>query len=58
MELIVVQTNLLATELGLPSSTVHAMLRAAKLQPHRIRTSTFSPDPDFEASCSILLGCI
>jgi len=25
------------------------MLVAAKLQPHRIRTFTFSPDPDFEA---------
>jgi len=33
----------LATELGLPSSTVHAMLRAAKLQPHRIRTFTLQP---------------
>lgn len=39
----------LAAELGLPSSTVHAMLVAANLQPHRIRTFTFSPDPDFEA---------
>jgi len=38
----------LAVELGLPASTVHAMLVAAKLQPHRIRTFTFSPDPDFE----------
>src|SRR5580700_6991619 len=39
----------LATELGLPASTVHAMLVAAKLQPHRTRTFTFSPDPDLEA---------
>ena len=39
----------LAAELGLPSSTVHSMLVAAKIQPHRIRTFTFSPDPDFEA---------
>ena len=28
----------LATELGLPASTVHAMLVTAKLQPHRIRS--------------------
>src|ERR1035441_1894178 len=34
----------LAAELGLPASTVHAMLVAAQLQPHRIRTFTFSPD--------------
>ena len=46
----------LAAELGLPSSTVHAMLRAAKLQPHRIRTFTFSPDPDFEAKLLDIVG--
>jgi Homeodomain-like domain len=39
----------LAAELGLLCSTVYAMLVAANLQPHRIRTFTFSPDPDFEA---------
>ena len=39
----------LAQEVGLPSSTVHLMLRASHLQPHRLRTFTFSPDPDFEA---------
>src|SRR5260370_9232956 len=39
----------LAAELKLPASTVHAMLVAAKLQPHRIRTFTFSPDPHFQA---------
>jgi hypothetical protein len=43
-------------ELGLPSSTVHAILRAAKLQPHRIRTFTFSPDPDFEAKLLDIVG--
>ena len=37
----------LAAELGLPFSRVHAMLVAAHLQPHRIRTFTCSPDPDF-----------
>lgn len=46
----------LAVELGLPSSTVHAMLVAAKLQPHRIRTFTFSPDPDFEAKLLDIVG--
>jgi transposase len=46
----------LAAEVGLPSSTVHAMLVAAKLQPHRIRTFTFSPDPDFEAKLLDIVG--
>jgi transposase len=46
----------LAAELGLPASTVHAMLRAAKLQPHRTRTFTFSPDPDFEAKLLDIVG--
>lgn len=46
----------LATELDLPASTVHAMLVAANLQPHRIRTFTFSPDPDFEAKLLDIVG--
>ena len=46
----------LAAELGLPASTVQGMLVAAKLQPHRIRTFTFSPDPDFEAKLLDLVG--
>lgn len=46
----------LAAELGLPASTVHRMLVAAKLQPHRIRTFTFSPDPDFEAKLLDIVG--
>jgi len=46
----------LAAELGLPASTVHTMLVAAKLQPHRIRTFTFSPDPDFEAKLLDIVG--
>src|ERR1039458_9621741 len=46
----------LAAELGLPASTVHAMLVAAQLQPHRIRTFTFSPDPDFEAKLLDIVG--
>ena len=39
----------LARDLGLPPATVHEMLTASHLQPHRVRTFTFSPDPDFEA---------
>jgi transposase len=46
----------LAGELGLPSSTVHLMLRASGLQPHRLRTFTFSPDPDFEAKLLDVVG--
>lgn len=46
----------LAAELGLPASTVHTMLVAAKLQPHRTRTFTFSPDPDFEAKLLDIVG--
>jgi hypothetical protein len=38
----------LARKLGLPHSTVHAILRASQLQPHRSRTFSFSPDPEFE----------
>ena len=46
----------LSAELGLSASTVHAMLVAAKLQPHRIRTFTLSPDPDFEAKLLDIVG--
>src|SRR5579864_1758020 len=46
----------LAQEVGLPSSTVHHMLRASHLQPHRVRTFTFSPDPDFEAKLLDIVG--
>jgi transposase len=46
----------LAAELGLPASTVHGMLVAANLQPHHIRTFTFSPDPDFEAKLLDIVG--
>lgn len=45
----------LAHAVALPHSTVHAILRASELQLHRIRTFTFSPDPDFEAK---LLGTV
>ena len=46
----------LAQELGLPSSTVHLMLRVSHLEPHRLRTFTFSPDPDFEAKLLDVVG--
>jgi transposase len=46
----------LARDLGLPPATVHEVLAASGLQPHRIRTFTFSPDPDFEAKLLDIVG--
>jgi transposase len=46
----------LAEDLKLPRSTVHQILVASHLQPHRIRTFTFSPDPDFEAKLLDVVG--
>jgi transposase len=46
----------LAEDLGLPRSTVHQILAAAGLPPHRIRTFTFSPDPDFETKLLDVVG--
>ncbi len=46
----------LAQDLKLPRSTVHQILVASHLQPHRIRTFTFSPDPDFEAKLLDIVG--
>lgn len=46
----------LARKVGLPHSTVHAMLHASQLQPHRIRTFTFSPDPEFEPKLLDIVG--
>jgi transposase len=46
----------LARAVGLPHSTVHSILRTSKLQPHRIRTFTFSPDPDFESKLLDIVG--
>lgn len=46
----------LARDLGLPRSTVHEILVASGLQPHRVRTFTFSPDPDFEAKLLDIVG--
>ena len=46
----------LARKVGLPPSTVHAILNASELQPHRIRTFTFSPDPEFEPKLLDIVG--
>jgi len=46
----------LAHDLKLPRSTVHQILVASNLQPHRIGTFTFSPDPDFEAKLLEIVG--
>lgn len=46
----------LARDLALPPATVHDVLVASGLQPHRIRTFTFSPDPDFEAKLLDIVG--
>jgi transposase len=46
----------LAKDLKLPPSTVHQILVASHLQPHRIRSFTFSPDPDFEAKLLDIVG--
>ena len=46
----------LARRVGLPHSTVHAMLNASELQPHRLRTFTFSPDPEFEPKLLDIVG--
>jgi len=46
----------LAEDLGLPRSTVHQILVASSLHPHRIRTFTFSPDPNFEVKLLNIVG--
>jgi hypothetical protein len=46
----------LAQDLRLPRSTVHQILVTSDLQPHRLRTFTFSPDPDFEAKLLDIVG--
>src|SRR6266852_4722568 len=46
----------LARKVGLPPSTVHAILNASELQPHRIRTFTFSPDPECEPKLLDIVG--
>ncbi len=46
----------LARKVGLPPSTVHAILNASQLQPHRLRTFSFSPDPEFEPKLLDIVG--
>jgi hypothetical protein len=46
----------LARDLALPAATVHEVLVESGLQPHRIRTFTFSPDPEFEAKLLDIVG--
>ncbi|HET6177784.1 MAG TPA: IS630 family transposase [Candidatus Sulfotelmatobacter sp.] len=46
----------LAQDLKLPRTTVHQILVASHLQPHRLRTFTFSPDPDFETKLLDIVG--
>ena len=46
----------LARKVGLPHSTVHAILNSSDLQPHRIRTFTISPDPEFEPKLLDIVG--
>ena len=46
----------LAKDLHLPSTTVHEILAASGLQPHRLRTFTFSPNPDLEAKLLDIVG--
>jgi transposase len=46
----------LARKVGLPPSTVHAMLHASELQPQRLRTFPFSPDPEFEPKLLDIVG--
>ena len=48
----------LAREVGLSRSTVHRMLVKSRLQPHRLCTFTFSPDPDFEAKLLDIVGLL
>jgi len=45
----------LSTHLGMAVGTVHAILNENDLHPHRLRTFTFSPDPQFEEK---LLGVV
>ena len=46
----------LAKDLHLPSTTVHEILAASGLQPHRLQTFTFSPNPDLEAKLLDIVG--
>ena len=46
----------LATHLDMAVGTVHAILKENDLHPHRLRTFTFSPDPQFEEKLLDVVG--
>jgi transposase len=46
----------LARHLGMAVGTVHAILKENDIHPHRLRTFTFSPDPQFEEKLLDVVG--
>ena len=46
----------LSEHLGLAVGTVHSILKEYDLHPHRLRTFTFSPDPQFEEKLLEVVG--
>lgn len=46
----------LASHLDMATGTVHAILKENDLHPHRLRTFTFSPDPQFEEKLLDVVG--
>jgi transposase len=46
----------LSEHLGMAVGTVHAILKENDLHPHRLRTFTFSPDPQFEEKLLDVVG--
>lgn len=46
----------LAQETGVARSVVHRILRAERLQPHRVRSGVTSTDPEFETKALDILG--
>lgn len=46
----------LARELAIPPASIQRILRAHDLHPHRLRTFTFSPDPQFEEKLLEVVG--
>ena len=46
----------LAKAVDMPGSVVHGILKRHDLHPHRLRSFTFSPDPEFEAKLLEVVG--
>lgn len=46
----------LAKDLKMPKTEVHRIMQFCDLQPHRLRTFTFSPDPKFEEKLLDVVG--